>query len=108
MTMLRVELPARPSGADLEALQADLKSFGNVEECPPVSFNAEGVALAVSLFFEAVQGLDVLVRWLKNWLNIHPQAHEATIRLPNGESLVLKSDNEAAFRAALKAAIEKL
>jgi hypothetical protein len=108
MPQLRVELPARLSRMDLEALQAELDPFGNVEECPPVSFGAAEVALAVSLFFEAVQGIDVLIRWLEAWLDHTPRAYEATIRLPDGRDFVLRTDNKKAFRKALKAAIQEL
>jgi hypothetical protein len=108
MPTLHVELPNRPSPADLEALQADLEPFGAVSEVPPVALGAAEIALAVSLFFEAAQGIDVLIRWLETWLDTHPKAYQATIRLPNGESFILKADNEEAFRAALRAAVRKL
>jgi hypothetical protein len=48
MPTLHVELPNRPSPADLEALQADLEPFGAVSEVPPVALGAAEIALAGS------------------------------------------------------------
>ena len=54
MPTLRLELPVRPSHVEVEALQADLEPYGDVYEMPPVSYDVQGIALAVSLLFEAI------------------------------------------------------
>jgi len=108
MTMLRVELPVRPSGADLAALQAEMAAYGHVDELPPVSYDFQSFALGVSFVSDALQAIDVLVNWLSARIQSTPRVHQAVIRLSDGSRFELKSDNEETFRAALKAAIEKL
>ena len=108
MPTFRLDLPTRPSEAEIAALQAELEPYGEVVEPPPVSYGLGEGLLILSFAADMVQGIDILIPWLKAWLARTPRAHEAMIRLSDGRTFEVKTTNERALRQALKAALKEL
>jgi hypothetical protein len=101
MPTFHLQVPARVTKADIEALQAGLEPYGEVYEVPSPSLDLEWIALALSLVFEAVQAADVLA----NWLQRTPGANRAVIRFADGRTIRLEDTDPEAFRKALRSAL---
>ncbi|HFD38511.1 MAG TPA: hypothetical protein ENJ31_01490 [Anaerolineae bacterium] len=105
MPTFRVELPNRPSRADLEALQTALAPYGYVDQLPPAKYDFQSVSLIISFASDMLQGADVLVHWLRRV----PRGNQAVIRLADGRSLKMESSHDPdAFLKALKSALKEL
>jgi len=110
MPTLRLELPIRPSEAEIEALRADLAPCaGDVYELPSQSMEPGEIILAVSFLSDALQGADVLVHWLSARLPRAPGRNQARIRLSDGRTLKLEATTDPdAFVKTLRAALKKM
>jgi hypothetical protein len=56
MPTLYVELPARVSQADVEALGGDLVPYGYADELPPACYDPQVIMLSISFVSDALQG----------------------------------------------------
>jgi hypothetical protein len=65
MPTLRVELPARVSQAEVEALRGDLAPYGYVDELPPASYDPAAIMLGISFVSDVLQGAEVLTNWFQ-------------------------------------------
>ena len=110
MPTLRLELPIRPSDAEIASLRADLAPCAaSAYELPSQSMDLREIALAVSFASDALQGVDVLVHWLKAWLPRAPGSNQARIRLSDGRTLELEATADPdAFVETLRAALIKM
>ena len=104
MPTLRLELDTRPTETDVARLHDDLAPYADVERAAE-SYDFTGLATAaffVSFFSDAIQGVDVLLTWIKTLRDRNPRMHTATIRLADGRHFEVKATNEDDLRAALK------
>jgi hypothetical protein len=104
MATFRLELDTRPAGADLARLRADLAPYASVNDAAE-SLDLAAAAFFVSFFADALQGVDVLLAWLKGLRARSPQMHTATLRLADGRSFKVETTDEDALRAALLAVL---
>jgi hypothetical protein len=81
MPTLRVELPARVSQAEVEALRGDLAPFGSVDELPSASYDPAAIMLGISFVSDILQGAEVLA----NWFQRTPPGQEAICRTMLGQ-----------------------
>ncbi len=108
MPTIRLELDTRPTETELARLHADLAPYASVNSAAE-SRDFTGLATAaffVAFFSDAVQGVDVLIGWIKGLFLRTPRMHTATIRLADGRSFKVETTDEAALRAALQAALD--
>lgn len=107
MPTLRLELDTRPTETDMERLRDDLAPYAGVQDAAQ-NYGLEGFATAalfVSFFSDTLQGVDVLLTWIKGLRARNPQMHTATIRLADGRHFKVEATDEDALRAALKAVL---
>ena len=103
MPTFRLDLPVRPSEAEIAALRAELEPYGEVVELPPVSFGLREVILGISFLSDVLQGADVLA----NWLGRTPRANKAVIRFSDGRVIRYQDTDPEVFRKTLRAALKQ-
>lgn len=104
MTTLRLELDVRPSAADVARLRADLAPYASLNDAAE-SLDLAAAAFFVSFFADALQGVDVLLAWIKGLRARNPQMHTASLRLADGRTFEVQTTDEDALRAALLAVL---
>ena len=105
MPSFLIDLPVRPSEAEIEELQAELASLAKITEPPAQQFSFGGMALIVEFGANALQVVDILA----NWLRRRPRGNQATIRLADGRTLKMEANTDPDdFVKQLKAALKNM
>lgn len=104
MPSFHLELPRPIPARQVDDLRRDLAPYGDAQEAPATTFNFETVALVISLTANVLQGIDVLV----NWLKAQPRGNQAVIRLADGRTIRIEASGMDAFRSMLQNAVKEV
>ena len=105
MTEIMLNIPARPSSAQIADLQAELKPYAEVYEPPTESYDFTSAALIVAFSANALQVADIL----RNWLKRTPRGNQAEIRLSDGRTFKMEANTDPdEFVKQLKAVLKDL
>jgi hypothetical protein len=105
MAEILLKIPAQIGSNSINNLQAELEPYANVQESPTVSLDITTVALIVGFTANALQVVDILAGWLKRT----PRGNQVEIRLSDGRTFKMESnDTPDDFVKQLKAALKDL
>lgn len=103
MAEIVLKIPAQLASSQIDALQAELKPYADVQKMETASFDFTGVALIVAFSANALQIADILAGWLRR----APKGNRAEIRLSDGRTFKMEANTDPddfvkQFKAALK------